>query len=93
MERRDFLKFACGLAAGSAVLAAAGASAAPLLAPPSLMAGPRPAPELSAQPAVGDQNEVSHLSPEQVQWRHPHWRHRHWRRWHRPWHRRHWRRW
>ncbi len=40
MERRNFLKFAFGLAAGAGVLAAASANAAPLLAPQSKMTGP-----------------------------------------------------
>src|SRR5262245_34947392 len=87
MERRNFLKFAFGLAAGAGALAAASANAAPMLAPQSQMTGPRPEPELPAQPAVVDQSEVAQLAPEQV-----HWHGRGWHRgWHRPWHRR--RRW
>jgi hypothetical protein len=90
MERRNFLKFAFGLAAGTGVLATASASAAPLLAPQSLMTGPRPEPELPAQPAVVDQDEVARLQPEQVHWRGRNWhRRRHWHR-HRRWHRHHW---
>ncbi|WP_424630906.1 twin-arginine translocation signal domain-containing protein [Bradyrhizobium sp. SYSU BS000235] len=92
MERRNFLKFAFGLAAGAGVLAAASANAAPMLAPQSQMTGPLPQPELPAQPAVVDQDEVAHLKPEQVHWRRRHW-HRH-RRWHGHrhghWHRRRW---
>lgn len=87
MERRNFLKFAFGIAAGAGVLAAATANAAPMLAPQSQMTGPLPKPESPAQPAVVDQNEVAHLAPEQVRWGRHHW---HGRRHHRRWHRRHW---
>ncbi len=80
MERRNFLKFAFGIAAGAGALAAASANAAPMLAAQSRMTGPLPEPDLPAQPAVVDQNEVAHLAPEQVQWRRRHW---HRRRWHR----------
>jgi len=85
MERRNFLKFAFGLAAGAGVLAAASANAAPMLAPQSQMTGPLPEPELPAQPAVVDENEVARLKPEQVRWHHR----RHWHR-RRRWHRHHW---
>jgi hypothetical protein len=91
MERRHFLKFAVGLAAGAAALAAS-AQAAPL-APHLLEESGRLPPDVS--PAVTTKDEVDHLKPEQVRWGH-HW-HRHWHRrhwgWHRRWHRRHWRRW
>jgi hypothetical protein len=87
MERRNFLKFAFGIAAGAGVLAAATANAAPMLAPQSQMTAPLPQSDLSAQPAVVDQDEVARLAPEQVQWRRHHW---HGRRHHRRWHRRHW---
>ncbi|HTB04446.1 MAG TPA: twin-arginine translocation signal domain-containing protein [Bradyrhizobium sp.] len=85
MERRDFLKLAIGIAAGSAALATS-VKAAPL-APQSIAGDQLPAapeqPEL--RPAVTSADEVSRLQPEQVRWGH-HWHHH----WHRRWHRRHW---
>jgi hypothetical protein len=82
MERRDFLKVALGVVAGSAAFAAT-AQAAPLL-PHPLNEGGR----LPAHPAVTTGEEVDRLKPEQVRWghgRHLGWHHRHWR-----WRRRHW---
>ncbi|OKO90085.1 twin-arginine translocation (Tat) [Bradyrhizobium sp. NAS80.1] len=94
MERRNFLKFAIGAAAGAAAFTAA-AQAAPL--------SPRPLGDISmpqgnpdAHPAVTTSEEAAQLKPEQVRWHgHGHWgwRGRHWgwrHRWHR---RRHWRHW
>jgi len=72
MERRDFLKFAFGFAAGAAALAAS-AQAAPLL-PQPLENAPLPPSSGGAQPAVTSPNEVEKLTPEQVRWR------RRWRR-------------
>ena len=96
MERRDFLKFALGVAASAAALSA-GAQAAPL-APHSLnddaLRAASPEARADARPAVTTEDEVDHLKPEQVRWGHGHgwghghhygWRHRHW-----GWHRRHW---
>jgi hypothetical protein len=105
MERRDFLKFALGVAASAAVLGAR-AQAAPL-APHSLNDDALRAAGQDAHPAVTTEDEVDHLKPEQVRWGHGHgwghghhygWHHRHWgwhRRhwgWHRRWHRHHWHR-
>ena len=87
MERRHFLKFAVGFAAGAAALAVS-AEAAPLAPHPFEESGRLP-PDVS--PAVTTKDEVDHLKPEQVRWGH-HWHRRHWG-WHRRWHRRHWRRW
>jgi hypothetical protein len=107
MERRHFLKFALGLAAGTAMLAAS-VEAAPLMAPGFVQTE---APSRSAQdirPAVTSRDEVDQLKPEQVRWGHGHhggWHHRHWgwhrghhwgwrhHHWHRHWHHRHWRHW
>jgi hypothetical protein len=93
MERRHFLKLAFGVAAGTAVFAAA-AKAAPLA--PHSLAGEQMPPAVNEQlrPAVTSADEVDRLKPEQVHWgHHRHWHHRHWHRWHR-WHRHHWhRRW
>ena len=80
MERRDFLKFAFGFAAGAGVIAAAAtaASAAPMLAPhQDLMNGPKPEPD--AKPALADQDDVARAEPEKVYWRRRHYR-RHYRR-------------
>ncbi|HEX9472337.1 MAG TPA: twin-arginine translocation signal domain-containing protein [Bradyrhizobium sp.] len=91
MERRHFLKFAVGFAAGAAALAAS-AQAAPL-APQPLAKDERPPSNENIRPAITTEDEVDRLKPEQVRWghhwhhRHWGWRHRHWRRWHR----RHWR--
>jgi hypothetical protein len=90
MERRKFLRFAIGVAAGAAAFTAA-AQAAPL-APQSLN-GPAGSPGASTdiRPAVTSSEEIAQMAPEQVHW-HGHWHHRHWG-WHRHWHRRHWRHW
>ena len=97
MQRRDFLKFAVGIAAGATALAAS-ANAAPL-SPVSPAVGLVPG-DRGIEPAVVSQDEVDHLKPEQVRWHHHghrrwghHW-HRHWgwRRRHWGWHRHHWRR-
>ncbi len=91
MERRHFLKFAVGFAAGAAALAAS-AQAAPL-APQPLAKDERPPSNENVRAAITTEDEVDRLKPEQVRWghhwhhRHWGWRHRHWRRWHR----RHWR--
>ena len=100
MERRHFLKFALGLAAGTAMLTAH-VEAAPLMAPGFIQTE---APSRSTQdvrPAVTSRDEVDRLKPEQVRWGH-HWHHRHWgwhhrhhwgwrhHHWHRHWHHRHW---
>jgi len=96
MERRDFLKFALGIAASAAALAA-GAQAAPL-APHPLNDDLARAAGQEAHPAVTTGDDVDHLKPEEVRWGHGHhygwghgrhrgWGHRHW-----GWHRRHWRR-
>ena len=96
MERRNFLKFALGIAA-SAVALGASAQAAPL-APHPLNDDMARAAGQEAHPAVAAGDEVDHLKPEEVRWGHGHhygwgrgrhrgWGHRHW-----GWHRRHWRR-
>lgn len=90
MERRDFLKFAFGVAAGAGAIAAAAtaASAAPMLSPHhDLINGSKPEPDMEAKPALADQDDLARAHPENVQWRRHH-RHRHWRRRH--WHRRRW---
>lgn len=93
MERRDFLKFAFGVAAGAGAIAAAAtaASAAPMLSPQQdLMSGPKTEPDAAAKPAVADQDDVANAHAENVHWRRRHYR-RHWRRHHRRhWHRRRW---
>ena len=66
MERRDFLKFAFGFAAGAAALAAT-AEAAPLSPQPLAENGPPPSNE-RAQPAVTTKNEADSLTPEPVRW-------------------------
>jgi hypothetical protein len=97
MERRHFLKFAIGFAAGAAALAAS-AQAAPL-APVPLAKDELLSPSNEdVRSAVTTKDEVDRLQPEEVRcghhwhrhwgWRHRHWGHRHW-----GWHRRHWRRW
>lgn len=79
MERRDFLKFALGVVAGTAALAAT-VRAAPLA--PQMLGpyGPPPANQ-DAHPAVTSEAEVERLEPQEIRWG---------RRWHRRWHRRHW---
>src|SRR5436305_11414533 len=94
MERRDFLKLAFGVAAGAAALAAS-AQAAPLMPQPLATNGSVPPGNPEAQPAVTSNDEVSHLTPEQVRWHRRHWgwrrrRHWRWRRRHWGWRRRHW---
>ncbi|CAN5223839.1 hypothetical protein BH10PSE10_BH10PSE10_07090 [soil metagenome] len=81
MERREFLRFAVGIAAGAGAIAAAAsaASAAPILAPQNALT-PRKEPDMPAEPAVVDQDEAARLAPEQVQWRRRHYRRRYWRR-------------
>ena len=75
MERRHFLKLAGGAVIGAAALAST-ANAAPLS--PVL---PQPGLALrrgeGLEPAVVTQDDVDHLKPEQIHWRH---------RWHRRWH-------
>jgi hypothetical protein len=88
MERRHFLKFALGFAAGAGALATS-VPAAPLAPQPLDSKGPPP--PADAHPAVTSAEEASQLKPEQVHWgRHGrrHWHRRHWR--HRHWHRRRW---
>jgi hypothetical protein len=96
MERRHFLKFALGLAAGTAALATV-AVAAPLM-PQGLEAdgisragqvGRQDSAQQDIRPAVTSRDEVDQLKPDQVRWGHGHhggWHHRHWG-WH---HRHHW---
>ncbi len=87
MERREFLKFAFGVAAGAGAIAAAAAAAtaAPLLAPQALTG--RGETDMTAKPAVADQDDLAQAKVEEVRWhrrywrRHPRWRRRHWRRW------------
>jgi hypothetical protein len=91
MERRSFLKFAFGIAAGAGAIAAAAsaATAAPMLSPHhDLMNGPKSEPDVTAKPAVADQDDLARATPENVQWRRRHYR-RHYRRRYR----RHYRRW
>lgn len=89
MERREFLKFAFGIAAGAGAIAAASSavSAAPLLVPPRELKEPEPA--VTAQPAVADQDDLARAEVQQVH--HRRWHRRHYRRRH--YRRRHWRRW
>jgi hypothetical protein len=94
MERRHFLKFAFGFAAGAAALAAS-VQAAPLAPHPLATDQRLPLSNEGVRPAVTTEDEVNSLKPEQVRWGH-HW-HRRWHRrhwgWHRHrWHRRHWHR-
>ena len=82
MERRDFLKFAFGVAAGAGAIAAAAsvATAAPMLSPQNDLTG-RLEPDMAAKPAVADQDDLARAGVEQVQWRRRHWRRRrYWRR-------------
>lgn len=84
MERREFLRFAFGVAAGAGAIAAAAtaASAAPMLAPQQDLT-PRPEPDLAAKPAVADQDDLARAGVEQVQWRgrrRRYYRRRYWRR-------------
>ena len=107
MERRHFLKFALGLAAGVAMLTTA-AAAAPLMPQGLQGTGISGAGQQNIRPAVTSREEVDQLKPEQVHWGHGHhggWHHRHWgwhrghhwgwrhHHWHRHWHHRHWRHW
>jgi hypothetical protein len=68
MERRHFLKFAFGVAAGAAALAAS-AQAAPL-APHPLAEDERLPAKEAARPAVTTKDEVESLKPEEVRWGH-----------------------
>jgi len=96
MERREFLKFAIGIAAGATMLAAT-AQAAPLMPQPLNEAAKQPA-GADAHPAVTSGDEVDRLKPEEVRWGHGHhhgWGHGHHHGWgrghHWGWHRhRHW---
>jgi hypothetical protein len=98
MERRHFLKFAVGFAAGAAALAAS-AQAAPLAPLPLGNDERRSSSNENVRSAVTTKDEVDRLQPEQVRWghhwHHGGWHHRHWgwRHRHWGWHRRHWRRW
>jgi hypothetical protein len=90
MERRDFLKFALGVAASAAVFGAR-AEASPLAPHPlnddaARALGKEAHPD--AHPAVTTGDEVDHLKPEEVRWGHG--RHRGWGRRHWGWHRRRW---
>ena len=87
MERREFLKFAAGIAIGVAAVATA-AQAAPLM-PQPLNEDAKLPKNPDAQPAVTSGGEVERLRPEEVHWRRRHWHRRRWWGWHR---RRHWRR-
>jgi hypothetical protein len=89
MERRNFLKFAIGVAAGAAAFTTA-AQAAPL-APHPLGDPGMPQRNPDAHPAVTSSDEAAQLKPEQVHWRgHGHWHRRHWGWRRRRWHRRRW---
>ncbi len=89
MERREFIKLGLGVLAGATALAAS-ANAAPL-PPIQPIQGVVPPHGDAAEPALVGKDEVDHLQPEQVHWRHRHWHRRHWRRWHRRhWRHRHW---
>jgi hypothetical protein len=66
MERRDFLKFALGVAAGVAATVAS-AQAAPLMPQPLDPAAKLPQ-NPDAQPAVTSGDEVDRLQPEEVRW-------------------------
>ena len=86
MERRDFLKYALGVAAGAAAFVA-NAQAAPLMPQPLNEDAKLPV-NPDAQPAVTSGDEVDRLTPEEVRWgrgRHRGWGRRHW-----GWRRRHW---
>jgi len=84
MERRHFLKFAFGAAAGAAATLAASAQAAPLAPHPLAEDGRMPPSNENPRPAVTNGDEVDRLQPEEVHWRRRHWgwhrRHRHRRR-------------
>jgi hypothetical protein len=86
MERRHFLKFAFGVAAGAAALAASAQAA--LLAPHPLAGDERLPAKEAPRPAVTTRDEAESLKPEEVRWGRR-W-HRRWHRRHRGWHRRHW---
>ena len=108
MERRDFLKFALGVAASAAALSAS-AQAVPL-APHSLNDDalraasqdrmPIPPSPPKTKSIISSRNKCVGVTVMAGAWHHHHWgwRHRHWgwhRRhwgWHRRWHRHHWRR-
>jgi hypothetical protein len=91
MERRNFLKYAIGVAAGAAAFTAA-AQAAPLSPQPLNGLAGSPGANADIRPAVTSSEEIARTKPEQVRWGHGHWHHRHWG-WRRRWHRRHWRHW
>jgi len=80
MERRDFLKFAFGVAAGAGAIAAAAtaASAAPMLSHHNLTG--RNEPDVAAEPALADQDDLARAEPEKVYWRRRYYRRRYWRR-------------
>lgn len=86
MERRQFIKFTVGVAAGAAALAVS-AQAAPLTPRPLAKDERLPPANQAARPAVTTEDEADRLKPEEVRWgwhhRHWGWRHRHWHRWHR----------
>lgn len=85
MKLGDILNFGAGLVAGAIVLAAS-AQAAPV---PPLSSQTAIAPAANIEQALVSQNEVDHMKPVQVHYRH-HWHHHHY--WHhRRWHHRHWR--
>src|SRR5215470_518650 len=71
MERRDFLKFAFGVAAGAAVFAAR-AQAAPLMPQPLNESDRSPPDREAVHPAVTTGDEVDRVAPEQVRWGHGH---------------------
>jgi hypothetical protein len=81
MERREFLRFAFGIAAGAGAIAAAAsaATAAPMLAPHNNLAG-RKEPDMAAKSAVADQNDLARAEPEKVYWRRRYYRRRYYRR-------------
>ena len=65
MERREFLKFAAGMAAGLAAFTA-GAQAAPLM--PQPLNEDAKLPQNPAEPAVTSKEEADQLQPEEVRW-------------------------
>jgi hypothetical protein len=106
MERREFLKFVAGAAAGLAAFST-GVQAAPLM--PQPLNEDAKLPQSPAQPAVTSKEEADSLQAEEVRWgrgrgrgwgrRRWGWRRRYWRRrrWYgwrrrRRWRRRYWRR-
>jgi hypothetical protein len=74
MERRNFLRFAFGVAVGAAALAGA-AQAAPLSPQPVGDKAPLVRSNTDAIPAVTSSDEAARLKPEQVRWHGGGWHH------------------